>query len=331
MRMRLAVALALAVALGAGMMMPATADPASSSSASAYGASASGLLPISPTITASASQPPDSDVSKPPALLTIPLGGLALSGTVGADAHAHQADDIQPVTAALPVVANVSDPVAAGGYNSEGLAKTEGLAVVFSDPAGTDPVRTLLAQLSTAAGGLVGADGVTAEAVAKCVNNQPVFETGFEVAGLGGLVGNALNSTVQTLLTTLLGLLGPNAALSSVVSIQAGRVTQLTDGVAIDGLVVSVPLLNEQIVVSHAEAHMPGNCGVAPPSTIQPTGPGPVAPLGNVAPAAAAPQGSLATTGSNVPFLPIAAVLLGVAFLLRVSTRQRRQPTPADE
>ena len=331
MRKRLAVAVALAVSLGAGMM-PASADPASSSSASAYGATAGGLIPISPTITVSAAQPPDSDVNKPPTLLTVPLGGLALSGTVGTDAHAHRADDIQPVLGSVPVVANVSDPVTPTGYNAEGLAKTEGLAVAFSNNGTVDPVRDLLALISSQAGGLVGADAVTAEAVAKCVNNQPVFETGYEVAGLGGVVGQALNSTVQGLLSQLLTLLGPNATLSAVISVEAGRVTPLTDGVAVDGLVVRVPLLNEEIVVSHAEAHMPGNCGVAPPPSIQPTGPGEVAPLGNVPvrPAAAAPQGALATTGSNVPYLPIAAVMLGLAFLLRAGTRQRREQTTAD-
>jgi hypothetical protein len=225
---------------------------------------------------------------------------------------------------------NAGDPTTLTNVNAQGFSKTEGLGVVFNNP-GVDPVRILLAELSSAAGGLVGADAVSAEAVAKCVNNQPVFETGYEIAGLGGIVGQVLNPTVQQLLSQLLTLLGPGSVLSAVISIEPGRVTPLTDGVAIDGLVVRVPLLNEEIIVSHAEAHMPGNCGVAPPTTIQPTGPGGIAPIGPVrpavAPVAAAPQGALATTGSNVPYLPIAAVMLAVAFLLRAATRQRRPET----
>jgi hypothetical protein len=317
MRKMLGVAVALAVSFAAGMT-PASGDAASSSSASAYGLSASGLVPISPTITAAAAQPPDQDVLKPPALLTIPLGGLALSGTVGADAHAHQADNLQPVLGGAPA-STASDPTTPVGVNAVGLAKTEGLAVVFNNT-GVDAISTLLAQLTSATGGLVGADAVVAEAVAKCVNNQPVFDTGFQVAGLGGLVGDVLDPVVQQLLDTLLGLLGPDATLSAIVSIEAGRVTPLADGVAVDGLVVRVPLLNEEIVVSHAEAHMPGSCGVAPPTTVQPTGPGPIAPVGQVAPAA-----SLASTGSDVPYLPLAAVMLGAAFVLRRITRRRPQ------
>lgn len=322
MRKRLVVAVALVVSIAAGMA-PASGDPASSSSASAYGLSASGLIPISPAVTAAASQPPDEDVPQPPTLLTIPLGGLALSGTIGADAHAHQADDLQPVLAGVPATANVSDPTTLLGVNAQGFAKTEGLAVVFSDPGGVDPIRVLLAQLSTAAGGLVGADAVSAEAVATCVNGQPVFETGYQVAGLGGLVGDLLDPLVQQLLDTLLGLLGPGSVLSAVVSVEAGRVTALPDGVAIDGLVIRVPLLNQEIVVSHAEAHMPGDCAVAPPP-LQPTGPGAIAPIGQVA----APRGALAATGTDAAYLPLGAVLLGSAFLLRLVIRRRPQDAP---
>jgi hypothetical protein len=318
MRRGLAVAVALAVtfAMATG---PAAADPANNSSASAYGLSATGLIPISPTITAEASQPPDEDVVETPQLLEVPLGGLALAGVVGVDAHAHQADDIVPVTAAVPATPGTSDPVILTGVNAQGLAKTAGASLVFSDPGGLDPVRVLLAQISSALGGLLGADAVVAEAVATCVNNQPVFETGYQVAGLGGLVGDVLDPVVQQLLSTLLGLLGPDAVLSSVISIEAGRVTPLADGVAIDGLVVSVPLLNQEIIISHAEAHMQANCAVAPPEPPQPTGPGAIAPRGDVA----APAASLAVTGSEVPYLPIGAGMVAAAFLIRYVVRRR--------
>ena len=310
-----AVALAVSIALATG---PAGGEAASSSSASAYGLSASGLVPISPTITASVSQPPDEDVTTPPQLVNVPLGGLALAGVVGVDAHAHQADNITPVLTDVPATANTSDPVLLTNVNAEGLAKTAGASVVFADPGGLDPVRVLLAQISSAVGGLVGADAVVAEAVAQCVNNVPVFETGYQVAGLGGLVGDVLDPVVQGLLSQLLALLGPDAVLSAVVSVEAGRVTPLADGVAIDGLVVRVPLLNEEIVISHAEAHMQSNCGIAPPTTLKPTGPGAIAPVGG-----AAPSASLAATGSDVPYLPIGAGMLGAAVLVGYAVRRR--------
>lgn len=323
MRKRLAVAVALAVTIAVGMA-PVSAEPASSSSGSSYGLSASGLLPIAPTITAAAAQPPDSDVVQPPALLTIPLGGLALSGTVGADAHAHRVDNLPVVLGGVTPTANAGDPTTLTPVNSQALAKTEGLSVLFSDPGGVDPIRILLAELSTAVGGLVGADAVSAEAVAKCVNNQPVFETGYQVAGLGGLVGDLIDPLVQQLLDTILALLGPGSVLSAIVSVEAGRVTPLADGVAIDGLVISVPLLNQEIIVSHAEAHMTSNCGIAPPPTVQPTGPGGIAPRGQLT------TGALAATGSDVPFVPLAAVMIGAAFLLRLVTRPRPQSAPTE-
>ncbi len=308
---------ALAVCFTAGTM-PAAGDPASSSSASAFGLAATGLLPISPTITASASQPPDEDVVSPPTLLTVPLGGLALSGTIGVDAHAHQADDLQPVLGTIDAT-ETSNPTELTNVNAQSLAKTEGLAVLFNDPGG-DPagtaIRTLLAQLSDVAGGLVAADAVVAEAVAKCVNNQPVFEVGYTVAELGGLVGRLLDPVVQPVLALLLQLLGEDAPLSAIISVEAGRVTPLSDGVAVDGLVVRIPLLDQEIIVSHAEAHMPGNCAVTPP---EPTGPGDIAPKGD------APRRTLATTGSDFPYLPLAAVMLGAAYALRRITRPRPQ------
>lgn len=318
MRKGLAVAVAVAVWV-AGAAAPAGSEAANNSSASGYGLSATGLVPISPTITAEVSQPPDEDVIATPQLLEVPLGGLALAGVVGVDAHAHQADDIVPVLTGVPATANTSDPITLTGVNAEALAKTAGAALVFSDPGCLDPVRVLLAQISSALGGLLGADAITAEAVAKCVDNQPVFETGFEVVGLGGLVGDVLDPVVQPLVDTLLGLLGPGAVLSAVISVEAGRVTPLADGVAIDGLVVRVPLLDEEIIISHAEAHMQANCSVAPPPTVQPTGAaGPSAPLGDVA-----PRATLAVTGTDVPYLPLGAVMIASALLVARAVRRR--------
>ncbi|PZR82895.1 MAG: hypothetical protein DLM65_02990 [Candidatus Aeolococcus gillhamiae] len=230
---------------------------------------------------------------------------------VGVNTNAHQADNIVPQLAAAPVTAGTSDPVTVSPDSARGLAKTTSVGLVFTAPGSIDPIAIALSALP----GLLTADAVTAEAVAKCVNNQPVFETGYQIAGLGGLVGGVLSGPVQTLLNTLLGLIGPGAVLSSVISITPGAVTPLSDGVAIDGLQVRLPLLNETIVVSHAEAHMPPGCRVVAAA----------APVAPVAPVAA----RLATTGSDVPFLPLGMAMVAVAVLGgTVVRRSRRQATP---
>ncbi|MCA1691069.1 MAG: hypothetical protein LC733_02305, partial [Actinobacteria bacterium] len=283
----------------------------------AYAALATGLIPLGPLIEAGpVVQPPSpADTVIPETLLTVPLGGLALAGVAGADAHAHQADDIPSILGSVEAIPNVSDPTTLTGVNAQGLAKTTGAALVFNDPGGdpnTVAIRGLLAQISDLAGGLLGADAVTAEAVAKCVNNQPVYETGYQVLGLGGLVGGILDPLVTPLLELLLPLLGPDAALSAIISIETGVVTPLNNGIAIDALVIRVPILNQVIAVSHAEAYVPPGCSVAPPATIPPTGPGPVAPTAR-----------LAVTGGDLPFVPMALVLLGSALVLRRIVRKR--------
>ena len=169
-----------------------------------------------------------------------------------------------------------------------------------------------------ATGGLLGADAISAEAVAKCVNNQPVFDAGFQVAGLGGLLGAPLNPVAQSLLNILLGLIGPGASLSSIITIAPGVVTPLADGIAIDGLRVSVPLLNENIVISHAEAHMPPGCRVPPPAPHHPVGP----PGGG---SGAGGGTGLAATGSNVPYLPMGIVLVTTGLLGTGVVRQSRR------
>jgi hypothetical protein len=319
----LATSLATFFAAAAG---PAAAEPARASAASAYGLSASGLLPISPTITTSSVFPPGGDNNSSgtlggvsPALLTVPLGTLVLAGAVGVTANSHQADDITPELATVPTNpcggTNCSEPVSIGQVNTRGLAKTAGLGVAFTAPEGSalDSISFLMQSL----GSLVSADAVTAEAVAKCVNNVPSFDVGFQVAGLGGLVGGILDPLVQgPILDLLFSLVGPGAALSSIVSVTPGAVTTLADGVAIDGLRVDVNILNIHLVVSHAEAHMAANCSVAPPVT-QPTGPGAVAPTG----------GRLASTGSETPFLPLGLGLVGAAVLSGSLVRRSRRTT----
>ncbi|MCA1675504.1 MAG: hypothetical protein LC799_26055 [Actinobacteria bacterium] len=299
---------------------PASADPARVSSASAYGLSATGLVSISPTILTDpcCAQPPDSDIIVPPKLVNIPLGSLALAGVVGVDAHAHRADDLVPQLAGVPTTNLLSEPTTLVGNNAQGFAKTAGAALVFNAGTNPDPITTALALLLNETGGLLGADAISAEAAAKCVNGAPVFDTGFQIVGLGGLVGAPLNPLAQTLLGAVLALLPEGSTLSSIISITPGEVIPLPDGIAINGLRIRVPLLNEDIIISHAEAHMPTNCAVE--VAAQPTGPGPVAPVG--------PRGQLASTGSNVPFLPIGLVMVTMAAVgTGIARRSRRTST----
>ncbi len=316
------VALALPF-VGAG---PASADPARASAAAAFGLQATGTVPLGPLAPTAAAFPggaanqtaADAPVNE---VLGLPLGSLALAGVVGSTSNAHLADDITPQLAGIEAVADIADPVTIpGGANARGLAKTTGVSLLLNTPAGAPATVLQLAQLANEAGGLLAADAVTAEAVAKCVNGAPVFETGYQIIEAGGLLGAPLNDTLQGLLDTVLDLFeaeaGAPVPLSSLISIERGRVTRIANGIAIDGLVVSIPLLNETIVISHAEAAMPANCAVEPPAQ-PPTGPGPVAP-------------TLAATGGSDLILPVAAgMLLTGLGLRRLNRRSRRENAAA--
>ncbi len=298
---------------------PAAAEPANADSASAYGLSATGAVPISATTTTMSSFPPGGDNNAsgnfntlPPALLTVPLGNVALAGVVGVIANSHTADDITPELnpTVAPDAAPTSSPVTLDPVNTRALAKTTGLGVVFTAPTGSiNAIATALQALPS----LVSADAVTSEAVAKCVDGKPVFDTGYQIAGLGGLVGNALDSTVQALLNTLLALLPAGSTLASIISITPGVVTPLADGVAIDALRISIPLLNENLVISHSEVHMAADCRVVPPTTAAPRGP------------AGGGGGRLASTGTDLPFLPVGISLVVLAMVGGSVVRRSRK------
>jgi len=290
---------------------PAAAEPARESSASAFGLAAEGLVPISPTIVTQANFPPGEDnanAGPTPSLLTLPLGNLAIAGVIGVEANAHQADDVAPTTTGVPDTPGTSSPVTLAPVNTRALARTTGLGLVFSAPVGNlNPITTALAAIPS----LLSVEAVTSEAVAKCVDGQPVFDTGFQVAGLGGLLG-VLDPVVQALLDTLLGLLGPGASLSSIIEISPGEVVSLPDGIGIAGLVIRLPLLEEEIVVSYSEVHMAANCTVitAPPTTpARPAGPG----------------GRLASTGGETPFLAIGMGLVALSLVGAGVVRRSRK------
>lgn len=296
MRKFLAAAFTTAIAVSA--IGPASAEPARTSRASAYGLQATvlGTQLVPPTPASAVSQPPDSGLTlngNVNAVLPVDAAGLAVTGVVVAVAEAHRADDIQP--ALTTSLGAGSDPVTLTGVNSRGLARAENLTLV-----GNIPLIDLLAG-PVAEQGLLSAGSVQAEAVAKCVNGQPVFDTGFNIVDLR-LAGGDI--PLNELVSTLLGVLN----VPGVISVVQGETGRLPDGgVFINALRVSVPLLQADIIVGHAEAAMPANCGIAPPPPPTPTGPGPVAPVG-----------SLAATGGDFSVTPLVAMaLLGAAFSMR--------------
>ena len=308
MRKVLIGAFAAAVALSA--IGPASAEPARTSSAGAFGLQAIvlGTQLVAPTPVVAVSQPPDTGRTlggNVNATLPVDLAGLAVTGVVTAVGEAHRADDIVP--ALTTPVGQFSDAVTVTGVNARGLARAENLNLLGNIPL-TDVIAGPVAEQP-----LLSAGSVQAEAVAKCVNNQAVFDTGFNIVDLR-LAGAelALNDLVATLLAAL--------NLPGVITVAQGETGPLPDGgVFINALRVRVPLLQADIIVGHAEARMPANCGIAPPAP--PTGPGPIAPVASVsAPAAsvAAPLGNLAATGGDFSVTPLLAMaMLGGALGVR--------------
>jgi len=304
MRKVLIAAFATAVALSAAG--PVSADPAQTSGASAYGVQATvlGAQLVPPTPAVTVSQPPDTGLTlndNVNATLPVDLQGLAVTGVVVAVGEAHRADDIIPALTAN--LGQFSDAVALTGVNARGLARAENLSLVGNIPL----VNLLGGQVSQQ--GLLNVGSVQAEATAKCVNNQPVFDTGYNIVDLrlAGSGPNAipLNDAVGTLLSVL--------NVPGVISVVQGETGVLPGGgVFINALRVTVPLLGAEIIVGHAEARMPANCGIAAPAP--PTGPGPIAPIAQVA----APAGNLAATGGDFSVTPLVAMaMLGGALGVR--------------
>jgi hypothetical protein len=308
MRKVLTTVFATAVALSAAA--PASAEPASSSSASAYGAQVTvlGTQLVPPTPSVAVSQPPDTGRTLNGNInttLPVDLQGVAVTGVVVAVGEAHRADDIVP--ALTTSLGAGSDPVTLTGVNSRGLARAENLNIL-----GNIPLTDLLAG-AVVSQGLVSAGSVQAEAVAKCVNNQPVFDTGYNIVDLK-VAGTdiPLNSLLAPILDAL--------DLPGVVTVTLGETGTLPGGgVFINALRISVPLLQADIIVGHAEASMPANCGIAPPAPpAPPTGPGDIAPVANL--------GTLAATGGDFSMTPfVAMAMLGGALgIRRLTVRAQR-------
>jgi hypothetical protein len=313
MRKVLTTVFATAVALSAAA--PASAEPASSSSAAAYGAQVTvlGTQLVPPTPSVAVSQPPDTGRTLNGNInttLPVDLQGVAVTGVVVAVGEAHRADDIVP--ALTTSLGAGSDPVTLTGVNSRGLARAENLNVL-----GNIPLTDLLAG-AVVSQGLVSAGSVQAEAVAKCVNNQPVFDTGYNIIDL-----NILGGT-QIPLNSLLAPILDAVDIPGVVTVTLGETGALPGGgVFINALRIRSALLGADIIVGHAEAAMPANCGIAPPAPpAPPTGPGDIAPVANL--------GNLAATGGDFSVTPLVAmVMLGAALgIRRLTVRAQRSSSP---
>ncbi len=305
MRKVLTTVFAMAVVVSAAG--PASADPARASSAAAYGLQATVLgtvlVPATPSV--AVSQPPDTGLTlgdNVNATLPVDLQGVAVTGVVVAVGEAHRADDIVP--ALTTSLGAGSDPVTLTGVNSRGLARAENLNVL-----GNIPLIPLLGG-GVVTQGLVSAGSVQAEAVAKCVNNQPVFDTGYNIVDLK-VAGTDI--PLNALVSQLLGL----ANIPGLISVVQGETGTLPGGgVFINALHVSVPLLGLDLIVGHAEAAMPANCGIAPPAP--PTGPGPIAPIADL--------GTLAATGGDFSMTPLVAMAMlgGALGIRRLTVRAQR-------
>jgi len=311
MRKVLTTAFAMAVALSA--TGSAWAEPASTSSAAAYGLQATvlGTQLVPPTPSVAVSQPPDTGLTlgdNVETTLPVDLQGLAVTGAVVAVGEAHRADDIVPALTAP--VGQFSDAVTLTGVNSRGLARAENLTLVGNIPL----IGVLAGQVSQQS--LLSVGSVQAEAVAKCVNNQPVFDTGYNVVDLRLAGSGPGDIPLNDLVATLLGLLN----VPGVITVVQGETGTLPGGgVFINALRISVPLLDADIIVGHAEAAMPANCGIAPPAPpAPPTGPGPIAPVADL--------GTLAATGGDFSMTPLVAMaLLGAALgIRRLTVRAQR-------
>ncbi len=285
------VALALPF-VGAG---PASADPARTSSASAFGLSGTGLLAIAPTPTVAVSQPPDTGRSVGGnfnSTLPLALTGIAVTGTANAVGEAARDSRLDAV---LP---DVDD-----GNNARGFARTDGLQLLGS----ADIITAIGGQLLNGTG-LLTATAVEAEAVARCVNNVPVFDAGFRLIGLQ-VADLDLTTTLDPLLQQILGIVN----LEGLLQIQQGVIERTADSITITALRINLLGTAQVINVSQATAAMPVNCAVEPPAQ-PPTGPGDVAPTGN-----------LAATGSSPLMLPAAIGLLATAVGLRYLNRRSRR------
>jgi hypothetical protein len=299
--MRKAFVAAMSMALFFGAATPALGqvpEPASASSASAFGIAASGLLPISPMPVVNVAQPPDSGQqlgTNFQATIPLDIGGLAVNGTITAVAEASRDPRLTSVLDGNP-----------DGASARGFSRTDGLSLL-----GEADLLTVLGLDPLAPPALLSASAVEAEAVAACLNGQAVFSTDSRVLGLEVLELD-LGAILDPVLVELLGLLN----LPGILEVIQGESGVLPDGsgVFVNALRIRVLGTVEDIVIGHAEARMPADCRV-PPAAAPPT----AAPRG--------PGGALASTGSELPLLPLGLGIVALGVILNRAVRRTARRT----
>lgn len=219
----------------------ALADNVSTATGSSYAVKISGPVTISsrPTaaVTATADNPSPSPLEQ--VLLNIPAEPVLSSGTFRAVGGASVASTITPRL--LSVIQSVASTTVPTDNNARGYAAIENLAAL--------------------PGGLLTADAVEAEALARCTNNGVTFSTAGRVTDL-----KVAGTTLPQLITAKPNqVLLENALLGLKVVLWETNWNPATGGtsdgsntVFVNALHVTQSLLNIDLVASHAEAT--GNC-----------------------------------------------------------------------
>ncbi|MDP9070793.1 MAG: hypothetical protein M3N68_05835, partial [Actinomycetota bacterium] len=247
-------ALALAVAAAA----PAAAEPARASTAHAFGLEARGLVPIARSPDVRAAYPPGGD-SVEAAPVAVPLATLVIDSTGRGRAQAHLADDIAPIL----TEATDNDRIEDGPFNARAYGAVDNLDVVA--PAGAVLENQDVLDEATS---LLNLNAIEAEATARCVDNRPVFDVGWNIADVD-LFGTDNPIGLEDLVEgVLLPLVAPTGVLAPVVQVTTPaedpsfiRIGPNSASV----LAARITILNllggvETIDVGFAEVSMPSNC-----------------------------------------------------------------------
>jgi LPXTG-motif cell wall-anchored protein len=236
----------------------AEADNVSTATGSSYAIKISGPITISSrpvaSVTASSSDPSPSPLEQ--VLLNIPADPVLSSGTFRASGSASVAS--APGAKLLSVAQSVSSTALPAESNARGYAAVENLAAL--------------------PGGLLTADAVEAEALARCTNSGVTFSTAGRVTDIK-VAGIALPQIITAKPNQVLvdnALLGLKVVLWETNWDPAtGGTTDGSNTVFVNALHVTQSLLNIDLVTSHAEAT--GNCAPRPvvlPAVLPRTGGG---------------------------------------------------------
>lgn len=310
--MKKALVATFVLALAMSAAAPAVAEPARASTAHAIGLEARGLVPIPPSPEARAAYPPGGDdVQAAP--IGVPLATLVIDSTARARAQAHLADDIAPIL----TEATDDDRIGPGPFNARAYGAVDNLDIVA--PAGAVLANQDILDEATS---LLNLNAIEAEATARCENNQPVFDVGWNIADVD-LLGEdnpiGLEDLIEGVVLPILAPTGLAAPLvqvvtpeqdASMIRIGPDSASVLAARITVLGLLGGVETLD----VGFAEVSMPRNCAVEQP---RPTGPGPIADT----------KPRLAATGGEMGTLPLLAfgVLGGAVILRRTMLRSYRR------